>query len=268
MGEFSFFSEDCEALLRIAESDELLSRPVFSIRGGAHTDERRSPPVRRPPSSAAGHRRFRETSFLVETFPRDSRYSSRTLALQGINCVRIKVLLNSMECVKNNIFCMLKNLQLNIFLLYPLTELLWYFRSRDQGQKERWDLRRTLRCRSTICGLAVAGSTTNLVSGILKQLDGLANGSALIVPLDSIGEMSLPGLRSCGDSHLPGRIEWLSRRTRMKKSFLHLEEERGLTQKRKSRLDRQYAHRASTQRKVTIKSHRLLFQTVYQQLRC
>jgi len=68
---------------------------------------------------------------------------------------------------------------------------LWYFRSRDQGQKERWtsgvrydaddDLRISRR-----------GKHHNLVSGILKQLDGLAKGSALIVPLDSIGEMSFP----------------------------------------------------------------------------
>ena len=40
------------------------------------------------------------------------------------------------------------------------------------------------------------GKHHHLVSGILKQLNGLANGCALIVPLDSIGEMSLPGLRS------------------------------------------------------------------------
>jgi hypothetical protein len=40
------------------------------------------------------------------------------------------------------------------------------------------------------------GKHHQLVSGILQQLENLANGSALIVPLDSVGEMSLPGLRS------------------------------------------------------------------------
>jgi len=40
------------------------------------------------------------------------------------------------------------------------------------------------------------GKHHQLVSGILQRLDHLADGSALIVPLDSVGEMSLPGLRS------------------------------------------------------------------------
>lgn len=40
------------------------------------------------------------------------------------------------------------------------------------------------------------GKHHQLVSGILQRLDSLAAGSALIVPLDSVGEMSLPGLRS------------------------------------------------------------------------
>src|SRR6266404_9109177 len=86
------------------------------------------------------------------------------------------------------------------------------------------------------------GKHHNLVSGILKQLDGLANGSALIVPLDSIGEMSLPGLRSA--------VTRITRAHRMaiktysdEKSF-YIWKKSAVTQKRKSRLDRQHADRA------------------------
>src|SRR5262245_57989126 len=40
------------------------------------------------------------------------------------------------------------------------------------------------------------GKHYTLVSGILQQLENLAHGSALIIPLDSIGEMSVADLRS------------------------------------------------------------------------
>jgi hypothetical protein len=40
------------------------------------------------------------------------------------------------------------------------------------------------------------GKHHELVSGILEHLDNLADGAALIVPLVSVGKVSLPGLRS------------------------------------------------------------------------
>jgi len=40
------------------------------------------------------------------------------------------------------------------------------------------------------------GKHHDLLAGILKNLDGLPAGSALVVPLDSIGQVSLANLRS------------------------------------------------------------------------
>jgi len=40
------------------------------------------------------------------------------------------------------------------------------------------------------------GKHHELLAGILKNLDGLPAGSALVVPLDSIGKVSLANLRS------------------------------------------------------------------------
>jgi hypothetical protein len=40
------------------------------------------------------------------------------------------------------------------------------------------------------------GKHHTLVSGIVRQLENLPDGSALIIPLDSIGDLPVPGLRS------------------------------------------------------------------------
>jgi hypothetical protein len=49
------------------------------------------------------------------------------------------------------------------------------------------------------------GKHHDLLAGILKNLDNLAAGSALVVPLDSIGKVSLANLRSAVSRSAKGR---------------------------------------------------------------